>query len=188
MEGHALATALCVLPSRRQLPATTKHKSLLLLSLLLQAAIGSLSRSNVQPGSISGHIYDVSHTANDVELVFGENGMTRGLASFPHLSPRCVNAWRKLCSGGWCGRTVSSALEYGVWPCFAPGQRPCKILCCRVSLGTCPHNCKGWKHSSRAQGQQSNPSKKVSPTKTKQRRGSGYTHRHQQQEAQYDEV
>ena len=111
VESHALATALCVLPSRRQLPPAAKHKCLLLLSLLLQAAIGSLPRSNVQPGSISGHIYDVTHAANNVELVFDENGMTRGFASLPELSPRCVDAWQKLSSCGWCGRTVSSTLE-----------------------------------------------------------------------------
>ena len=110
VESRCLAVILCALPGRRQLPASCKTKCLLLLTLLLQAAIRSLT-TQAEAEPISGCIYDVGHTPHNVILTFDENGMTKGLACMSQVDEQSAAGWQRLTSAGWCGRKVTSALE-----------------------------------------------------------------------------
>ena len=115
VQSRCLAVLLCTLPGKRQLPQISKGKCLLLLSLLLQAAVGGLATSQVETRPIEGCIYDLTHTPQNVMLAFDENGMTHGLSCLLE-SDECASAWQKLASAGWCGRKVTSALDnLSIW-------------------------------------------------------------------------
>ena len=107
----ALASVLCLLPSRRQVPASCKSKCLVLLGLLLQQAVSGQARSQVQPEPLTACIHDTCHTPHYAQLSFDENGMTSSLAALRNMSDRCVAEWKKFTSAQWCSRKVGSSLE-----------------------------------------------------------------------------